>query len=412
MANNHHHHMSCATPILGTHGVVAAPLSRRTPTSMSTMYPGRHDLLLGRGGETNNHSGNITFRGLIEQYKPTYQSAPKDQKPEIAQMLVNQWRALDPPGRFMAKSPDNQDLWVDIGDMAARRRASKSLGERSKRSIVADPAPPMPPLLLKRKRQEESPQSRNTKTFRPAAGCATNSSSQGDSCTRNPVHPLQPIGPPDRETLDRLFPGMFPKETASAQASTFVTTKRPPCPPPNQRTSTLMSELVIRAMSTRKMPNKSSRKGQADKSTGRPTKSFKLTPTQSTPSQTTGSTTNGTAGASNSFVSINAKGQRTTGMNKKVDSFLLRDLMFASTSRATALLNNLTAPPNNQKSASVEPTPPIQPVQPTSQEVQCIDGFVVDHVPTAAELTGAVFHSDCSSTGSVPSAVLEAIDTV
>lgn len=405
MANNN---LNCAAPILGAPMNVAIALSRRAPTSMSTMYPGRHDLLLGRGGETNNHSGNITFRGLIEQYKPTYQSAPKGQKPEIAQMLVNQWRALDPPGRFMAKSPDNEDLWVDIGDMAARRRASKSLGERSKRSIVADPAPPMPPLVLKRKREEGSPTSRNAKTVPSSAPatCASDRGSQGETCPKISVLPIAPIGPPDRETLDRMFPGMFPKETASPStsnsASAYVTTNRPPLPPADQKFTSFVSDLVFGAMSSRKLPNKSSRKGQASKSTGRPAKRFKRIP-----SQASGRKSNAMASTSNSFVmSINAKGQR-ANMNSKGSNFLLNELL--ASSRATAALNNLVAPANTKKTVPSEPAP-VQPIAP--QEVQGMDGFVVDQVPTAAELTGAVFHSDCSSTGSVPSALLEEIDTV
>ena len=71
----------------------------------------------------------------------------------------------------MAKSHENNDVWEDIGDIGARRRASKSLGERSKRpSAVAcnsgnvpnrgsSSSPPVDPIqvrqaLSKRKREE------------------------------------------------------------------------------------------------------------------------------------------------------------------------------------------------------------------------------------------------------------------
>ncbi|CAB9506217.1 expressed unknown protein [Seminavis robusta] len=120
---------------------------------MSTIFPGKHDLLLGRGGETNNHSGNINFRGLIQEYKQEYQAASKGQKPAIAKKLVKRWRNLDPPGRFLAKE-DGTERWVDIGDEAARRRTSKSLGEKTKRSSPSAAA--TAPSSGKKRRRDDS----------------------------------------------------------------------------------------------------------------------------------------------------------------------------------------------------------------------------------------------------------------
>ncbi|CAB9506219.1 expressed unknown protein [Seminavis robusta] len=96
-------------------------------------YPGQHDFLLGRGGETNNHSGNILFRQLIKDYKEAYQNAPKTQKPLISQKLVAKWRSMDPPGRFLERS-DPDKTWMDVGDAVACRKTSKALGERGKRT--------------------------------------------------------------------------------------------------------------------------------------------------------------------------------------------------------------------------------------------------------------------------------------
>ena len=97
------------------------------------------DLLLGRGGETNTHSGNIKFRKLIEEFKPIYIAAPRREKPDIAKKLVAQWKAQDPPGRFLEKRSScrvggvtPKKLWYEISDEAAKKRASKSLGEKQK----------------------------------------------------------------------------------------------------------------------------------------------------------------------------------------------------------------------------------------------------------------------------------------
>lgn len=44
------------------------------------------------------------------------------------------WKALDPPGRFLSKSGH---VWFEIDDESAKKRASKSLGERSKDGSIS-----------------------------------------------------------------------------------------------------------------------------------------------------------------------------------------------------------------------------------------------------------------------------------
>ena len=43
--------------------------------------------------------------------------------------MVVRWRRLNPPGRFLARDGPS-DMWNDVGDFAAKKRASKALGER------------------------------------------------------------------------------------------------------------------------------------------------------------------------------------------------------------------------------------------------------------------------------------------
>mmetsp|Transcript_1915 Transcript_1915/g.2827 ORF Transcript_1915/g.2827 Transcript_1915/m.2827 type:complete len:791 (-) Transcript_1915:2033-4405(-) len=91
--------------------------------------PGPHDVLYGRGGGTNHHSGNKKFRDLIDQYKPQYLKAKRLDKPGIAMMVVTRWRMLDPPGRFLKSVPGN--LWSDVGDAKAREKTSQALREKA-----------------------------------------------------------------------------------------------------------------------------------------------------------------------------------------------------------------------------------------------------------------------------------------
>lgn len=48
--------------------------------------------------------------------------------------VVQIWRALDPPGRFLTKtdaSQGDESLWHDVGDKKAREKASQCLRERT-----------------------------------------------------------------------------------------------------------------------------------------------------------------------------------------------------------------------------------------------------------------------------------------
>jgi len=106
--------------------------------------PGPHDVLLGRGGGTNNHAGNIRFRKLVNEHKLRYLSSNKVEKPNVARDVVEIWRNLQPPGRFLARcnekkkdgkkdSPENgnEDAWFEVGDKRAREKASQCLRERT-----------------------------------------------------------------------------------------------------------------------------------------------------------------------------------------------------------------------------------------------------------------------------------------
>ncbi|CAB9522069.1 expressed unknown protein [Seminavis robusta] len=94
-------------------------------------YPGKHDVMLGRGGESNYHSGNIAFRHMVQQYKERFRLGSRKEKNRVIDEVVNTWRNQDPIGRFVAKKKlSNGDVvWYDVGDDLARKRAAKSLAE-------------------------------------------------------------------------------------------------------------------------------------------------------------------------------------------------------------------------------------------------------------------------------------------
>jgi hypothetical protein len=99
------------------------------------------DVLCGRGGATNSHSGNRAFRSLVKKYQAKYLKAKKRDKPAVASIIVEEIR--EKQGRFLRRadtSPQGEVRWVDIGDERAREKTCQALREgapelRRKQSI-------------------------------------------------------------------------------------------------------------------------------------------------------------------------------------------------------------------------------------------------------------------------------------
>eukprot|EP00574_Skeletonema_japonicum_P011523 CAMPEP_0201719106 /NCGR_PEP_ID=MMETSP0593-20130828/4408_1 /ASSEMBLY_ACC=CAM_ASM_000672 /TAXON_ID=267983 /ORGANISM="Skeletonema japonicum, Strain CCMP2506" /LENGTH=716 /DNA_ID=CAMNT_0048209497 /DNA_START=401 /DNA_END=2551 /DNA_ORIENTATION=+ len=92
--------------------------------------PGPNDCLFGRGGGTNHHAGNKLYRKMVEEKKDLYLSSKRLDKPLVAMEIINQWRSMDPPGRFL-KQDDRTKLWSDVGDRKAREKTSQALREKA-----------------------------------------------------------------------------------------------------------------------------------------------------------------------------------------------------------------------------------------------------------------------------------------
>ncbi len=86
----------------------------------------RYDVLLGRGGETNHHVGNIQYRQLVKACQPAYLAAKRRDKPRIAVAIVRLVRAHS--GRFLKKLP-HDNAWTDVGNIRAREKTSQALRE-------------------------------------------------------------------------------------------------------------------------------------------------------------------------------------------------------------------------------------------------------------------------------------------
>ena len=116
---------SSSAPLPGA----AAPSRRR---------PGPNDVLCGRGGATNGHEGNKTFRALVASHQEAYLRAPKREKRLIARDVVEIIRSRG--GAFLKRTDaggKGRGL-ADIGDKKATEKTSQALREGlDARSLLA-----------------------------------------------------------------------------------------------------------------------------------------------------------------------------------------------------------------------------------------------------------------------------------
>eukprot|EP00529_Nitzschia_sp_RCC80_P028800 CAMPEP_0113452994 /NCGR_PEP_ID=MMETSP0014_2-20120614/7131_1 /TAXON_ID=2857 /ORGANISM="Nitzschia sp." /LENGTH=327 /DNA_ID=CAMNT_0000344379 /DNA_START=437 /DNA_END=1420 /DNA_ORIENTATION=- /assembly_acc=CAM_ASM_000159 len=89
---------------------------------------GRHDVLCGRGGLTNQHIGNKNFRYIVAEYTNEYLRAKKKEKKEIAVRIVQ--RVHDIGGRFLTRcGPNHSDVWAEVTASRALEKSKQALRE-------------------------------------------------------------------------------------------------------------------------------------------------------------------------------------------------------------------------------------------------------------------------------------------
>lgn len=91
--------------------------------------PNINDVLCGRGGRINAHSGNVQFRDMVCERKKEYldKNTKKLEKAHIAADVVHTIRNMEPGGRFLKE--DSGGLWYDIGDAKAIKKVGQALRE-------------------------------------------------------------------------------------------------------------------------------------------------------------------------------------------------------------------------------------------------------------------------------------------
>lgn len=85
-----------------------------------------NDVICGRGGAVNNHSGNMRFRQLISKFKHQYMTESKQSKAYVAVRVLEAVKSSTPPGRFLCKYPVG---YLECGDDRAREKTKQALRE-------------------------------------------------------------------------------------------------------------------------------------------------------------------------------------------------------------------------------------------------------------------------------------------
>jgi hypothetical protein len=96
------------------------------PEVKEYVEPRDADVLMGRGGRTNNHPGNKRYLEAKEEMQPSYFEADKDYKTVLSQKLVDKVTGWN--GRFL-KLDSSADKWYLVPNIVARKKASQSLRE-------------------------------------------------------------------------------------------------------------------------------------------------------------------------------------------------------------------------------------------------------------------------------------------
>lgn len=198
--------------------------------------PHEHDVLMGRGGKNNQHSGNETLREFARERCEDYRIACKKVKSDISRELVRLMRQLDPPARFLKKDMDTS-TWIDVGDEIAREKASQVL-----RDAVSEKNGPM--AKPRKKTPTESSLSVPTRIDRAADPTVSNFSSEDvayiDHMPGASMHPafsrsaaFPQVMPPTTRSSSYLHP--YQQSTAPFEHPAQIPMRYPSVTPASER---------------------------------------------------------------------------------------------------------------------------------------------------------------------------------
>jgi len=87
------------------------------------------DVLFGRGGRSNHHPGNKTYRDIVTKQQNHYRGCDKNEKTKVAQGIVDHIQNVS-EGRFLELDRDIK-RWFLVPNVVARRKVGQALRENN-----------------------------------------------------------------------------------------------------------------------------------------------------------------------------------------------------------------------------------------------------------------------------------------
>jgi len=101
-------------------------IRRKEPAVRKYVVATEKDILLGRGGGSNHHKGNIYYRKRILHLQPPYKALDRDEKTAMSEDVVK-W-VQKGGGRFLKRECKGSP-WYIVTDATARQKVSQALRE-------------------------------------------------------------------------------------------------------------------------------------------------------------------------------------------------------------------------------------------------------------------------------------------
>jgi hypothetical protein len=114
------------------------------------------DIVCGRGGLANKHSGNRMFRRIVTENKSIYQNEMNNQRKQL--LVASIVMAIQKHGgRFVKRASKTGDSWTEISEKEAKHKTAQALRELDSPSRSSSPTPVFTPLSPKSSSNVDDP---------------------------------------------------------------------------------------------------------------------------------------------------------------------------------------------------------------------------------------------------------------
>ena len=137
-------------PIMNPQDETVSRLSTKTTHPTPILSYTERDILSGRGGRTNKHTGNRVFRRLVQQNKKLYRELKSKRKQNL--LIESILLAVESQESRFLKHDKDTNTWIELSAKERWEKTSQALREPDRKNsaasevepMVTTSAPPMP----------------------------------------------------------------------------------------------------------------------------------------------------------------------------------------------------------------------------------------------------------------------------